>query len=217
MGADRRSSAQLPRLGVDGPEALSADAACRLRPDLVGDAQQGPIGSHANWDMASLCGALAIGVFCDRPDLYRQACDYFAGNNRGQLMSFGNASLVHGVYFMHPGHLGQWEESGLDQGHATLGMSLGGDLLEMAWNQGDDLYGLHNNRFLAAAEYVARSNLLDENGKPYPMPFVPEHNPTQPHTSLWTQVNQSFQHRRNAWEPIYNHYVTWAGRQTSAS
>jgi hypothetical protein len=170
-----------------------------------------PIGSHANWDMASLCGALAIGVFCDRPDLYRQACDYFAGNNRGQLVSFGNASLVHGVYFMHPGHFGQWEESGRDQGHSTLGMSLGGDLLEMAWNQGDDLYGLHNNRFLAAAEYVARSNLLDENGKPYAMPYVPEQNPTQPHTSLWTEVNQSFQHRRNAWEPIYNHYVNRMG------
>jgi hypothetical protein len=28
-----------------------------------------PLGSHANWDMASLCGALAIGVFCDRPDV----------------------------------------------------------------------------------------------------------------------------------------------------
>jgi hypothetical protein len=170
-----------------------------------------PIGSHANWDMASLCGALSIGVFCDKPELYRQACDYFAGNNRGRLMSFGNASLVHGVYYMHPGHLGQWEESGRDQGHSTLGISLGGSLMEMAWNQGDDLYGLHNNRFLAAAEYVARSNLLDENGKTYPMPYVPEHNPTQPHTALWTQVNQSFQHRRNAWEPIYNHYVNRMG------
>jgi hypothetical protein len=171
----------------------------------------GRIGSHANWDMASLAGAMAIGIFCDRPDLYRLACDCYAGNNRGTLRNFGNGAIVHGVYFMHPGHFGQWEESGRDQGHATLGMSLGGDLLEMAWNQGDDLYGLYNNRFLAAAEYVARSNLLDENGKTYPMPFAREHNPTQPHTSLWTEVNQSFQHGRNAWEPIYNHYVNRMG------
>ena len=90
-------------------------------------------------------------------------------------------------------------------------MSLGGDLLEMAWNQGDDLYGLYNNRFLAAAEYVARSNLLDENGKTYPMPYAREQDPSQPHTSLWTEVNQSFQHGRNAWEPIYNHYVNRMG------
>jgi hypothetical protein len=171
----------------------------------------GRIGSHANWDMASLVGAMAIGIFCDRPDLYRLACDCYAGNNRGTLRNFGNGSIVHGVYFMHPGHFGQWEESGRDQGHSTLGMSLGGDLLEMAWNQGDDLYGLYNNRFLSAAEYVARSNLLDENGKTYPMPFAREHNPTQPHPSLWTEVNQSFQHGRNAWEPIYNHYVNRMG------
>lgn len=171
----------------------------------------GRIGSHANWDMASIVGAMAIGIFCDQPDLYRLACDCYAGNNRGKLRNFGNGSIVHGVYFMHPGHFGQWEESGRDQGHATLGMSLGGDVLEMAWNQGDDLYGLYNNRFLAAAEYVARSNLLDENGKTYPMPFAPEHNPSQPHTSRWTEVNQSFQHGRNAWEPIYNHYVNRMG------
>ncbi len=171
----------------------------------------GRIGSHANWDMASIVGAMAIGIFCDQPDLYRLACDCYAGNNRGKLRNFGNGSMVHGVYFMHPGHFGQWEESGRDQGHATLGMSLGGDVMEMAWNQGDDLYGLGNNRFLSAAEYVARSNLLDENGKPYPMPFAREHNPTQPHTSLWTEVNQSFQHGRNAWEPIYNHYVNRMG------
>lgn len=171
----------------------------------------GRIGSHANWDMASLVGAMAIGIFCDQPDLYRLACDCYAANNRGKLRTFGNGSALHGVYYMHPGHFGQWEESGRDQGHSTLGMSLGGDLMEMAWNQGDDLYGLYNNRFLAAAEYVARSNLLDENGKVYPMPFVPEHNPTQPHPAPWTEVNQSFQHGRNAWEPIYNHYVNRLG------
>ena len=180
-------------------------------PISSGFLNDGRIGSHANWDMASLCGAISIGVFCDDPELYRLACDCYAGNNHGKLRNFGNGSILHGVYFMHPGHFGQWEESGRDQGHATLGMSLGGDLLEMAWNQGDDLYGLYNNRFLAAAEYVARSNLLDENGKPYAMPYAREHNPSQPHTSLWTEVNQSFQHRRNAWEPIYNHYVNRMG------
>ncbi|HLO96041.1 MAG TPA: LamG-like jellyroll fold domain-containing protein [Burkholderiaceae bacterium] len=172
---------------------------------------EGRIGSHANWDMASIVGAMAIGIFCDNAELYRLACDSYAANNRGKLRNFGNGSALHGVYYMHPGHFGQWEESGRDQGHSTLGMSLGGDAMEMAWNQGDDLYGLYNNRFLAAAEYVARSNLLDANGKPYAMPFVPEHNPTQPHPSFWTEVNQSFQHGRNCWEPLYNHYVNRMG------
>ena len=172
---------------------------------------KGNIGSHANWDLASLVGAMAIGIFCDKPDLYRLACDCYAANNRGTLRSFGNGAALHGVFYMHPGHFGQWEESGRDQGHSTLGMSLGGDLMEMAWNQGDDLYGLYNNRFLSAAEYVARSNLLDENVKTYPMPYVPEQDPSQPHTNRWTAVNQSFQHGRNAWEPIFNHYVNRMG------
>ncbi|KQY90797.1 hypothetical protein ASD35_02525 [Pelomonas sp. Root1444] len=173
---------------------------------------EGRIGSHANWDMASMVGAMAIGIFCDNAELYRQACDSYAANNRGKLRNFGNGSALHGVYYMHPGHFGQWEESGRDQGHSTLGMSLGGDVMEMAWNQGDDLYGLYNNRFLSAAEYVARTNLQDESGTPYAMPYVPEHNPTQPHPSFWTQVSQGVPgHGRNCWEPIFNHYVNRLG------
>jgi hypothetical protein len=171
----------------------------------------GRIGSHANWDMASMVGAMAIGIFCDNAELYRLACDCYAANNRGTLRNFGNGAALHGVYYMHPGHFGQWQESGRDQGHSTLGMSLGGDVMEMAWNQGDDLYGLYNNRFLAAAEYVARSNLLDENGKTYPMPFTPQDDSTRPHNNFYTEVNQSFQHGRNAWEPIFNHYVNRLG------
>lgn len=172
----------------------------------------GRIGSHANWDMASMVGAMAIGIFCDNADLYWQACDAYAANNRGKLRNFGNGSALHGVYYVHPGHFGQWEESGRDQGHATLGMSLGGDVMEMAWNQGDDLYGLYNNRFLSAAEYVARTNLQDENGKPYAMPYVPEQNPTQPHTSQWTEVSQGVPgFGRNCWEPMFNHYVNRLG------
>jgi hypothetical protein len=179
---------------------------------------EGRIGSHANWDMASMAGAMAIGIFCDNAELYRQAVDAYTGNNRGKLRNFGNGAAMHGVYYMHPGYLGQWQESGRDQGHATLGMSLGGDVMEMAWNQGDDLYGLYNNRFLAAAEYVARTNLQDENGKPYPMPFVPEDNPTQPHTNQWTQVafgptpdGKYIGFGRNCWEPMFNHYVNRLG------
>lgn len=179
---------------------------------------EGRIGSHANWDMASMVGAMAIGIFCDNAELYRLACDSYAANNRGKLRNFGNGSALHGVYYMHPGHLGQWEESGRDQGHATLGMSLGGDVMEMAWNQGDDLYGLYNNRFLSAAEYVARTNLQDENGKPYVMPYVLEQNPTAPHTSQWTEVafgptpdGKYIGSGRNCWEPMFNHYVNRLG------
>lgn len=167
------------------------------------------LNAHANWDLAALCGTMAIGIFCDRHDLYMLAYDYYTANGRGNYRKvFNNGAAIHNVYFMHPGHLGQWQESGRDQGHATLGMSLGGVLLEMAWNQGDDLYGLHNNRFLAGAEYVARSNLKDAQGSLYAMPFARQH---EPQGGTFWGVNQSFQSYRDCWEPIYNHYVNRKG------
>lgn len=166
-------------------------------------------GSFANWDLAALCGTFAIGVFCDRADLYQQAIDYYKANNLGDFRAaFGNGASAHSVYFMHPGYFGQWQESGRDQGHATLGMSLCGALCEMAWKQGEDLYGFDNNRFLAGAEYVAKSNLLDAAGKPYVMPFARQWSSQGVFTAA---NNQSYQNLRGCWEPLYNHYVNRMG------
>jgi heme/copper-type cytochrome/quinol oxidase subunit 3 len=166
--------------------------------------------SKAHLDLAALCSTMALGIFCDRPDLYKQAYDYYTANNHGDPCKvFGNGAAIHNVHFMHPGRLGQWQESGRHQAHVTLGVSLAGVLLEMAWNQGDDLYGLHNNRFLAGAEYVARSNLNDERGDPYALPFV-RHQASSSRGS-WLRVDPSSQHDRAAWEPIYNHYVNRKG------
>ena len=100
----------------------------------------------------------AIGVLCDRRDIYDEAMNYFY-NGRG------NGAMDKAVYYVHPGNLGQWQESGRDQGHNTLGIALMGPFLEAAWNQGDDLYSYDNNRFLAGAEYVAKYNL--GNDVPY--------------------------------------------------
>ena len=71
----------------------------------------------------------------------------------------GNGAIGNAVFTVHPGHLGQWQECGRDQGHTRSGIGLMGAFCEMAWNQGDDLYGYDDNRFLAAAEYVAKYNL----------------------------------------------------------
>ncbi|MFC3653270.1 LamG-like jellyroll fold domain-containing protein [Dyella humi] len=168
-----------------------------------------PWAAFANWDLAALAGTLAIGVFCDDLDLYKQAIDYYTSNNRGDIGKvFGNGASIHTVYFMHPGFMGQWQESGRDQGHATLGMSMCGVLCEMAWKQGDDLYSLFNNRFLAGAEYVAKSNLLDQHGKPYVLPFAPQWSSQGTFTA---DNNQSYQNMRACWETIYNHYVNRMG------
>jgi hypothetical protein len=155
----------------------------------------------ANWDLCSLCNILAIGVFCDREDLYDEALAYYKAGR-------GNGAAAHNVYCWHPGHLGQWQESGRDQGHATLGPALAAPLCEMAWNQGDDLYGLDNNRFLAGAEYVAQSNLTDEAGALYEMPFAPYANRQGAMTAL---AGGGRPHHRRCWEMVYHHYVNRQG------
>jgi len=155
----------------------------------------------ANWDLCAICCILAVGVLCDRSDLYDEALAYYK-NGRG------NGAAAHNVYFLHPGHLGQWQESGRDQGHATLGMALTGLLCEMAWNQGEDLYGYANNRFLAGAEYVAKSNLQDASGAFYTLPFSTYTNRQGVFTAVSTAGRPNY---RPCWEVIYNHYVNRKG------
>ena len=155
----------------------------------------------ANWDLCAICCVLAIGVLCDRSDIYNEALTYYKSGR-------GNGAAAHNVYFLHPGYLGQWQESGRDQGHATLGMALTGLLCEMAWNQGEDLYGYANNRFLAGAEYVAKSNLQDPNGEYYTLPFSTYVNRQGTFTALSTAGRPNL---RPCWEVIYNHYVNRKG------
>ena len=153
----------------------------------------------ANWDLEAICGILSIGIFCDRSDLYNEAVAYYKTGR-------GNGSLPHMVHYVHPGQLGQWQESPRDPGHTTLGIGLAGLTCEMAWNQGDDLYGLWNNRFLAGAEYVAKSNLNDAQGQPYTLPFTPYTTNKGTFTAVAAGINF-----RPCWEVVFNHYVNRKG------
>jgi hypothetical protein len=155
----------------------------------------------ANWDLCNIAEVLAIGVFCDRRDLYDEAIGYYK-NGRG------NGAAAHNVYVVHPGHLGQWQESGRDQGHSTLGPALAGPICEMAWNQGEDLYGHWNNRLLAGAEYVAASNLADADGNYATLPFATYVNRQGTFTAVSTAGRPNL---RYCWELIYNHYVNRKG------
>jgi hypothetical protein len=154
----------------------------------------------ANWDLCNICSVYAIGVFCDRPDLTAEAISYYKTGR-------GNGASANNVYYVHPGYLGQWQESHRDQGHSTLGISLAGVLCEMAWNQGEDLYGYWNNRLLAGAEYVAKTNLADTNGNPlFTMPFAPYTGVFGTGTAAAGTGSP-----RPCWELIYNHYVSRKG------
>src|SRR5699024_7062997 len=104
----------------------------------------------ANWDLCTMASVLAIGVFTDREDLVDRAVTYFQDGE-------GNGSILHAIPFVYDDeNLAQWQESGRDQGHSIMGIGLMAAFCEMAWSQGIDCWGHDDNRFLKAAEYVAK-------------------------------------------------------------
>jgi len=150
----------------------------------------------ANWDQCALACVLSVGVLCDRRDIYDEAMAYYRD---GQ----GNGAGLQAVYHVHPGKLGQWQESGRDQGHATLGIGLAGAFIESAWNQGDDLYAYDDHRFLAGAEYVAKSNSTDAGGAFPAMPYLPYSNKQGTSTGV---SPAALGIGRPVWELVLNHY-----------
>jgi Alginate lyase len=154
----------------------------------------------ANWDLCNMASLMAIGVVADRRDLYKEAVDYFKHGG-------GNGAIDNAAPFLYPDeNLAQWQESGRDQGHTLMGIGLMGIICQMAWNQGDDLFGYEDNRFLKAAEYVAKYNLG------YDVPYTPYDNYSVPHPYSITEISSNSRGNvRAAWELIYNHYVVMKG------
>lgn len=112
----------------------------------------------SNWDLGQMLTLACIGIYCDRPDLYNLALNYVTYGG-------GNGNWHRYIDYIHPAtpgeddiDLGQTQEAGRDQGHNLLSIRLGCSLCRVAWNQKDDLYGYDDNRFLKAAEFVAKYN-----------------------------------------------------------
>jgi fibronectin type 3 domain-containing protein len=154
----------------------------------------------ANWDLCNMADVEAIGVFCDRQDLYNEAIDNF-------YHGAGNGAIDKLLYYVHDGYLGQGQESGRDQGHSTLDLSLMGAIMQMAWNQGDDLFGYENNKFLMVAEYINKYNLG------YNVPFE-TYSWLSGQSGPWMQqtvISGGAGSFRPNNELIYNHYVNVLG------
>jgi hypothetical protein len=145
----------------------------------------------ANWDLCSMASMMAIGILCDQRSLYEEVVDYYKSGK-------GNGCILRAVYFIHPGDLGQWQEAGRDQGHTVMGIALACAICEMAWKQGEDLYGVDDNRLLKGCEYVAKYNLGED------VPFQPYKNSDVTQNVINTTARADL---RPAWELAYNHYV----------
>lgn len=164
----------------------------------------GTCDSHywANWDMCNLASIMAIGILTDNRSMYNYTINYLQRGN-------GNGNWFKAINYVFDGEnagLAQLQESGRDQGHATLVIALMSTISQMAWNQGDDFYGLDNNRFLKACEYTAKYNVARLG--------VPFHE----YTRLWAaNCAQSEVHKvvsdnsrgtvRPMWSAAYFHYA----------
>jgi hypothetical protein len=151
----------------------------------------------ANWDLANLANIMAIGVLTDNAELYNEAITYL-------MEGKGNGNLDLAIYHIHGDGTGQLQESGRDQGHALLCIGLLGTIAEMAWNQGDDLYGYDDNRILKGAEYAAKYNFANLN-----VAFEPYNNCDGVNHTVVSEVGKG--NKRPIWEMIHNHYVKRKG------
>lgn len=173
--------------------------------------KHGTVPDHywSNWTQSNVASMMAIGVLCDRRDIFDDAVNYFKGLKIPEHGS-GTENINNSVVFRHPNGLGQWQESGRDQGHSLMGPQLTGVICEIAWNQGLDLYGYRDNLFLSSVEYISRYNTWQD------VPFttyvyVHKHPGSE---QYWVQTNISSGGRgqkRPGWDLVYNHYVNRLG------
>lgn len=151
----------------------------------------------ANWDLCNMASAMAIGIFCERQDIYNKAVLYYQSG-------LGNGSLYNAIPYVYDDGTAQWQESGRDQGHTNLGLGLMACICEMAWSQGDDLYGMSDNRLLKAAEYIAKYN----NGNDVTFSEYEWGSGTNGDIMQHYVISQSGRGEiRPIWSMLYNHYA----------
>lgn len=150
----------------------------------------------ANWDLCNMATILSIGILCDDQAKFDQAITYFKSG-------IGNGNIDRAVFYVHPGNLGQNQEAGRDQGHATLDISLVGAFCQMAFNQGQDLFGYESNKVLGLCEYTAMYNLF------LTVPYNTYNNCDNVNQTVISTNSRGT--IRPCWELIYNHYVNVMG------
>ena len=113
-----------------------------------------------NWDLAALTAMYSVGVLCDDQSLVDYALNYTTnGTGTGNV---ANAIIATAQDPDSDETLAQCQESGRDQGHATLDVTLLGAFCQMAQSQGTDLFTPY--KALEMAEYVAKYNLKNDAG-----------------------------------------------------
>ena len=132
-------------------------------------------GSHkhymSNWDLVNLCSYLQIGILCEDDAIVNFVTEYFTASGTG-LGALPNIQQHTFDFTLPDGSIEkvtQAQESGRDQGHATMAIVVAAHLAQSAWalyedNQGTaalDFFSSNDQALLKLAEYNALANLKD--------------------------------------------------------
>lgn len=174
----------------------------------------GDCSRYGNQGMFGMLAMLAMGVYLDNELIYDRALRYLSGlphrpddlpypagppitstkpsstneyqktysleGRSNSIEDYGYDELLQ--YYFYPN--GQCQESSRDQGHVLAGVHKYIEFAEIAWNQGDKFYSLHDNRLLKGIEFNYRYNLSNFLSFPdQPQPWEPSG-----YTADWDKV-----------------------------
>jgi hypothetical protein len=153
-----------------------------------------PAYTNGNWGPIVTKFYLSAAIYLDDQKMYDKAVRFYLhANDNGTIANYVD------------GETGQIQESGRDQGHSQLGIGAMATICEIAWKQGDDLYGALNNRLLKGFEYTASYNLGNE------VPFKKWKDITGKYSD-WERISVMGRGRFiPIYQMVYNHYVRRKG------
>ena len=125
----------------------------------------------SNWDLVNLCSYLQIGILCEDDDIVKYVTTYFtmSGDGLGALPNIVQATYDFTLPDGSKEKIAQAQESGRDQGHATMAIVVAAHLAQSAWALFEDnptytdldYFSSNNQALLHMAEYNAMANLKD--------------------------------------------------------
>ncbi len=187
----------------------------------------------ANWDLVNMSSYLAIGILTENDDMVSFIVDYFYNG-------VGNGSLERLIVDTHTDPLltgetiAQSQESGRDQGHASMVVAVAANLCQMAYTlyldnpkiPKLDFFAAKDNAILKMGEYTALFNLKNGTDNSNStgswltsvatMPFTRYERlytvGSGTNTEIHTQASEAQRGTiRPGWEIIYNHYAKIKG------
>ena len=125
----------------------------------------------SNWDLVNLCSYLQIGILTEDDEIVQYCANYFTktGDGLGALPNIQQHTFDFTLPDGTKEKVTQAQESGRDQGHATMAIVVAANLAQTAWALYEDnpdytdldFFSSNDQALLRMAEYNALANLKD--------------------------------------------------------